>query len=109
MSVIGILGVLNYIITILTSVLSRRKEFGIIRACLLYTSQTLSSVDKYVNSIYNKKEQKNTLTILEGREKIIEALNLLISHAQKRIALSIWEEEVKEIEEELIDVYKRQP
>ena len=31
-SVIGILGVLNYIITILTSVLSRRKEFGIIRA-----------------------------------------------------------------------------
>ena len=65
-------------------------------------TQTLSSVDKYVNSIYNKKEQKNTLTILEGREKIIEALNLLISNAQKRIALSIWEEEVKEIEEELI-------
>ena len=70
-------------------------------------TQTLSSVDKYVNSIYNKKEQKNTLTILEGREKIIEALNLLISHAQKRIALSIWEEEVKEIEEELIKAKER--
>ena len=70
-------------------------------------TQTISSVDKYVNSIYNKKEQKNTLTILEGREKIIEGLNLLITHSKKRIALSIWEEEFKEIEDELIKAKDR--
>lgn len=70
-------------------------------------TQTLSNIDKYINDIFSKDEERSQLTILEGREKIIESLNLLIAHSKKRIALSIWEDEIKDIEEELSKAIKR--
>lgn len=67
----------------------------------------LSNVDGYTKKIYSKKQDDNKLIVITGREKIIDFLNLLISEAKQRIAVSIWEEEIKEISKALDEAIER--
>ncbi|MCG8482635.1 MAG: hypothetical protein MJA31_04950 [Clostridia bacterium] len=61
----------------------------------------LSHVDEYTNQLYQVKENDNKLIVLKGRNKIIDFANTLISKANKRIALSIWHEEIQDLSEAL--------
>lgn len=59
-------------------------------------------IDEYTHMLYNHKnhhyEQKN----ISGRDDILNVIKLLFKEAEHRIALSIWQEEFDEIEEELL-------
>lgn len=70
-------------------------------------SDTLKTVDDFINKIYIKDEGKDKLIVLRGRSNIINSLNLLISQAKTRIAVSIWEEEISDIKDELIKAISR--
>lgn len=70
-------------------------------------SETIKNVDTYINELYVKKENENKLIVLKGRKNIIDSLKILISEAKTRIALSIWEEEIVEIQEELSKAIER--
>lgn len=59
-------------------------------------------IDEYTHTLYNQQanhyEQKN----ISGRNEIIDIIRLLIKEAKHRIALSIWQEEYGDIEDELL-------
>ena len=56
--------------------------------------ETIKQVEMHTQGIYQKKEEDNRLTIIKGREAILNFIVLLIDQAEKRIAVSIWEEEL---------------
>lgn len=57
----------------------------------------LHHVDEYTKKIYSKQENTNELIVIKGRNKIMDFINALIREAEKRIAVSIWEEEINDI------------
>lgn len=66
-----------------------------------------SNISQFAGNLYKEKKQDNKLVVIKGRPNIINFLSLLIKGAQKRIALSIWEEEIKELTCELDMALKR--
>lgn len=60
-----------------------------------------SNVTRFTDKLYKEKKQDDKLVIIRGRENIISFLNLLIKGAEKRIALSIWDQELKDLTGEL--------
>jgi len=58
-------------------------------------------LSQYAGALYQEPKQDDKLVVISGRENIISFLKLLIAGAQKRVAVSIWEEEIKELTEEL--------
>ncbi|MFZ5354146.1 MAG: TrmB family transcriptional regulator [Bacillota bacterium] len=67
----------------------------------------LNEVDEYTKKLYAEEQNENKLIIIKGRNNILDFLNLLIADSKKRIALSIWEEEINEISKSLDEAVKR--
>ncbi len=63
--------------------------------------EVFSSISKFTDKIYKDKKQDEKLVVIKGRLNIINFMNLLIRGAEKRIALSIWEEEISDLLPEL--------
>jgi HTH-type transcriptional regulator, sugar sensing transcriptional regulator len=61
----------------------------------------VNNIEEYTKNIYSQEKSDNKLSVIKGRESIIDLLSLLISDAKKRIALSIWKEEINDISEAL--------
>lgn len=66
-----------------------------------------SNISEFTGKIYKEKKQDDRLVVIKGRENIIGFLNLLIRGAEKRIAISIWENEIKELQSELTKSIER--
>jgi sugar-specific transcriptional regulator TrmB len=58
-------------------------------------------LSRYTDGLYREPKQDDKLVVIKGRENIIDFLKLLINGAQKRVAISIWAEEIKEVAKEL--------
>lgn len=67
----------------------------------------LMNIDEYAKSVYSEENSDNKLIIIKDRNKIIDFLNLLISGAKKRILVSIWEEEINDIYNDLENAINR--
>ncbi len=61
----------------------------------------------YAGTLYSQKKQENKLVVIQGRENIIDFLGLLIKGAQKRIAMSVWDQEIRELLPELDQAQER--
>ncbi len=57
----------------------------------------LNGIDDYTKKLYAAEQDDNKLTLVNGRENILNLLKLLIADAKKRIAVSIWEEEIGDL------------
>ncbi|MCF6246099.1 MAG: hypothetical protein L3J69_01935 [Desulfobacula sp.] len=66
-----------------------------------------SNISQYTGKLYKEKKQDDKLVVIKGRQNIISFLNLLIKGAQKRVAMSIWDEEIKELMPELDKAIER--
>ena len=66
-----------------------------------------SNISKFGGKLYKEKKHDDKLVVIKGRQNIIPFLNSSIEGAQKRIALSIWEEEIKDLTLELNKALKR--
>ncbi len=58
-------------------------------------------LSQYAGALYQEPKQDDKLVVISGRENIISFLKLLIQGAQKRVAVSIWEEEIQDLTVEL--------
>lgn len=56
---------------------------------------------EYAGRLYREPKQDNPLVVIQGRDNILSFLAVLIKGAQKRIALSIWDEELCLLTQEL--------
>ncbi len=70
-------------------------------------AKLFEDLSEYAGALYQEPKQDDKLVVISGRENIISFLKLLIQGAQKRVALSIWEEEIKELTGELDDALDR--
>ncbi|WP_461206668.1 TrmB family transcriptional regulator [Clostridium sp. DL1XJH146] len=61
----------------------------------------IESIDNYTNSLYNNEQLNLEPKILSGRDEILKMVQVLIKEAKNRIALSIWDEELVPINDEL--------
>lgn len=61
----------------------------------------IEEVSRFAERVYREKKQDDRLVVIRGRQHIIGFLNMLIKEAEKRIAVSIWEEEIRELRGEL--------
>jgi len=66
-----------------------------------------SNISQFANRVYSEKKQDDRLVVIKGRQNIIGFLVLLIRGAEKRIAISIWDEEIRELTEELENAVQR--
>ncbi len=66
-----------------------------------------SNISEYAGKLYREKKQDDRLVVIRGRQNIISFLKLLIKGAQKRIAVSVWEEEIQDLTMELGNAVKR--
>jgi sugar-specific transcriptional regulator TrmB len=64
-------------------------------------AELFSQISTFTDRIYQEKKQDDKLVVIKGRQNIIDFVNLLIRGAEKRIALSIWEEELSALVPEL--------
>ncbi len=60
-----------------------------------------NNISQYAGKLYKEKKQDDKLVVIKGRFNIISFLNVLIKGAEKRIAMSIWDEEIRELMPEL--------
>lgn len=60
-----------------------------------------SNISEYTGKLYREKKQQDKLVVIKGRDNILNFLNLLIKGAEKRIAMSIWDEEISSLTFEL--------
>lgn len=65
------------------------------------------NVNEYTEKVYYEHQVDNKLIVIKGRDEIIDFVKTLISQANKRIAVSIWEEEINDIRDSLNDAIKR--
>jgi len=63
--------------------------------------QLFSRISSFTERVYKEKKQDDKLVVIKGRQNIIDFVNLLIRGAERRIALSIWEEELSTLVPEL--------
>lgn len=66
-----------------------------------------SNVSEFASKLYKEKKLDDKLVVIKGRENIIDFLTQLIQGAKKRIALSIWDEEIRELIPELDQALER--
>lgn len=66
-----------------------------------------SGVSRFTEQVYREKKQDDRLVVIKGRRNIFEFLRLLIRGAEKRIAISIWEEEVRDLVDDLENAIER--
>lgn len=69
--------------------------------------EVLARIATFTDKIYQEKKQDDKLVVIKGRQNIIDFVSLLIRGAEKRIALSIWEEELSALVPELDKVIDR--
>ncbi len=62
---------------------------------------------QYAGTLYREPKQDDKLVVIQGRENIISFLKVLIKGAEKRVAVSIWDEELNALTEELDDALER--
>jgi len=67
----------------------------------------LNRVDQYTTEVYSEKQIDNKLVVIKGRNQVIDFLRYRILQAEKRIAVSIWDEEINELSEPLEKALKR--
>lgn len=60
-----------------------------------------SEISQFATRIYKEQKQDDRLVIIKGRQNIIGFLKTLIKGAEKRIAISIWDEEIQDLVEDL--------
>lgn len=68
-----------------------RKEF----------ESTIDAVDVYTMGIYQANKEVHEAKQLRGRDHILEIIQVLIREAKHRIALSIWDQELVELQDDL--------
>ncbi len=56
-----------------------------------------SDIAKITSEVHRKYEQSENLVVINGRRNIIDFINHLIEGAERRIAVSIWEEDIQEL------------
>ncbi|WP_321491715.1 helix-turn-helix domain-containing protein [uncultured Desulfobacter sp.] len=56
---------------------------------------------EYAGNLYRQPKQENRLMVIQGRDNILSFLAVLIKGAQQRIAVSIWDEELNALTNEL--------
>lgn len=59
------------------------------------------NINRFTKKAYNKKEDTGNLVVINGRRSIFEFINHMIKGAKKRIALSIWPDDIGELLPEL--------
>jgi len=69
--------------------------------------ELFSNISRFAGRLYTEKKQDDKLVVIRGRRNILSFLNLLIKGAEKRIAVSIWEEEMEDLLPELDRALKR--
>lgn len=57
----------------------------------------IQRVDQMAASQFNRAKEDQRMIVIKDRVKILDFLKLVIGEAQTRIALSIWEEEIREL------------
>lgn len=62
---------------------------------------SLRNVEQYTSKLFKRKINDDKLVVIKGRSNIVSFLKLLIKGAEERIAVSMWEEELKDIYNEL--------
>ncbi|MCG8632314.1 MAG: hypothetical protein MI863_00720 [Desulfobacterales bacterium] len=62
---------------------------------------------RYAGTLYREPKQDDKLVVIQGRENIISFLKVLIRGAEKRVAVSIWDEELNALTEELDNALER--
>ncbi|BES64268.1 TrmB family transcriptional regulator [Gottschalkiaceae bacterium SANA] len=70
-------------------------------------NEIIGRVDQMASSQLNRNRDDQRMIVIKDRQKIIKLLKLLISEAQSRIALSIWDEEIMELMEPLKEAKAR--
>ena len=65
------------------------------------------SISRFAKEVYEEKKKDDRLVVIKGRTNIIDFLKLLIKGAEKRIALSIWDEEINELQDDLKKAIKK--
>ena len=66
-----------------------------------------SNISKFSEKLYQEKKQDHKLVVIRGRRSIINFLKVLIKGAEKRISMSIWEEELNDITNDLTQALNR--
>ncbi len=69
--------------------------------------EMFANITQFAGKLYKEQKQDDKLVVIKGRQNIISFLNLLIRGAEKRIALSIWQEEIKDMTSELDKALER--
>jgi len=70
-------------------------------------TQVIESVQTYTRDIYDSKKEDRRMIRIKGYEDILSFIELLIGRAEKRIAVSLWEEESKILEQALVSAQDR--
>ncbi len=65
------------------------------------------NISRFAKDVYEEKKEDDRLVVIKGRTNIIDFLKLLIKGAEKRIALSIWDEEISELRDDLKKAIKK--
>ncbi|MBU0969047.1 MAG: hypothetical protein KKC20_00295 [Proteobacteria bacterium] len=63
--------------------------------------RVFEELSQYAGALYREPKQDDKLVVISGRDNIMGFLRQLIQGAQKRVAVSIWEEEITELTQEL--------
>ncbi|WDP92007.1 MAG: TrmB family transcriptional regulator [Desulfobacter sp.] len=61
----------------------------------------------YAGTLYREPKQDDKLVVIQGRDNIISFLKVLIKGARERMAVSIWDEELNALTEELDEALER--
>lgn len=56
-----------------------------------------TSLADITDKIYRQKRQDDKLVVIKGRQNIIDFVRLLLKGAEKRIAMSIWQEDIQDL------------
>ncbi|WDP87586.1 MAG: TrmB family transcriptional regulator [Desulfobacter sp.] len=70
-------------------------------------NEIFDGLSKYAATLYHEPKQDDKLVVIQGRENIIGFLKVLINGAQKRVAVSIWDEELSALTREMDDALNR--
>ena len=66
-----------------------------------------SNISQFAERVYQDTKGDDKLVVIKGRDNIIDFINLLIRGAEKRISMSIWEEELDDLVVELDKALER--
>ena len=78
-----------------------------LRKIKLEYKNTFDEIEKYTLEKFNESKDDGEILVIKGREKSIDFIKDLISEATNRVSLSIWNEELKELEDELLKAETR--